>query len=134
MSTKKVESPRPNGRPTKYKPEYCEELIEYMAKGFSFEAFAGKIQTHKDTLYEWCKVHKDFSDAKSLGLSRALVFWEEIGIRGLWNEEGGPKLNTANYIFQLKNRFKWTDRVEVLGADDSESKPIVLKYNIPKNQ
>ena len=29
----------PVGRPTKYKPEYCEMLIEHMSEGLSFESF-----------------------------------------------------------------------------------------------
>ena len=118
------------GRPTTYKDEYCQGVIDFMAKGYSFEAFAGSIDTHKDTLYEWCKVHPKFSDAKRLGFAKAQIFWEEIGLRGMWTEEGGPKLNTGNYIFQMKNRFKWTDRVEVSGVDNSEIKPIVLAYKL----
>jgi hypothetical protein len=121
----------PFGRPTKYKPEYCQELIDFMGQGYSIEAFAGKIDTHKDTIYQWVKAHPDFADAKRLGFAKCQVFWEEIGLRGLWNEDGGPKLNTGNYIFQMKNRFKWTDRVEVSGVDDAEIKPIVLKYALP---
>jgi hypothetical protein len=120
------------GHPTTYKPEYCQALIDFMSKGYSFEAFAGNIDTHKDTLYQWCKVHPEFSDAKRLAFAKCQVFWEEIGLRGIWTEEGGPKLNTGNYIFQMKNRFKWTDRVEVSGSEDSEIKPIVLQYTIPK--
>jgi transposase len=114
------------GRPTTYKQEYCQAVIDFMAKGYSFEAFAGSIDTHKDTLYQWCKVHPAFSDAKRLGFAKAQIFWEEIGLRGMWTEEGGPKLNTGNYIFQMKNRFGWQDKVEITGGDND--RPLVLSY------
>lgn len=127
-----AKKPKKGGAPTTYKPEHCQALIDFMSKGYSFEAFAGSIDTHKDTLYQWCKVHPEFSDAKRLAFAKCQIFWEEIGLRGMWTEDGGPKLNTGNYIFQMKNRFKWTDRVEVSGTEDSEIKPIVLQYTIPK--
>lgn len=37
--------------------------MEFCAEGRFIEEFAHEIKVHKDTLYEWGKVHKDFSDA-----------------------------------------------------------------------
>lgn len=96
----------PAGRPTKYKPEYCEALIEHMLRGKSFEAFAGVLRVDHDTLYEWCKRHKEFSDTKKVGLAISRNFWEEMGIDGITI----PGFNTALWIFNMKNRFGWRDR------------------------
>lgn len=122
------------GRPTKYKPEFCSELIEFMAQGYSFEAFAGKIKVNQDTLHEWCKVHKEFSEAKKLGFAECRLFWEGISIKGVWNTTEGPNINVGMFVFNMKNRFKWTDRVEVSGSEDAETKPIVLKYSLAKSK
>lgn len=78
------------GRPTKYKPEYCKEIVDYFSiehsrivlreatnsKGETytkeyevanplplFKTFAGKIGVHIDTMLEWCKIHPDFSES-----------------------------------------------------------------------
>lgn len=55
----------PGGRPSEYRPEYCQAVIDCMAQGFSLTAFAGSIRVAKDTVYEWIKTHPQFSDAVS---------------------------------------------------------------------
>jgi len=34
------------------------------------------------------------------------------------------------WIFDLKNRFHWKDKVEVSGSSDEEAKPLILAYKI----
>ena len=48
------------GRPTDYKKEYCELLIEHMAAGFSFESFAGKLSSKLSIVLLY--LLKNFSD------------------------------------------------------------------------
>ena len=107
------------GRPSKYDPEYCMDLIDHMTKGLSFEAFAGLIGCCKDTLYEWVKVYPEFSDAKKIATQKSQLFWESIGIEGLWNIQGtkfksGKSLNASVWIFNMKNRFNWSDKQEII--------------------
>lgn len=98
------------GRPTKYDPLYCEALIEHMAKGLSYEAFAGSIKVAKQTLYDWEKAHPEFLDAKSIAIEQSRLFWEQAGVAGLINPYQGDTLNTSLWIFNMKNRFGWRDR------------------------
>lgn len=111
------ETKRGVGRPTDYDPTFCSALIEHMGKGASFEAFAGVLGVSKQSLYTWFGKYPDFMDAKKIGEAKSLLFWERIGIDGLWEETGkdasGMKLNTSNWIFQMKNRHKWKDRQDV---------------------
>lgn len=110
----------PEGRPSKYRPEYCSELIVHMAKGLSFESFAAVVAVNRDTLHEWCKVHEAFSDAKKEAFDKNLLFWENHGIEGLYSitdydeETGKPlkskTLNSTVWIFNMKNRHKWRDK------------------------
>ncbi len=78
------------GRPTKYRSEYCQQLINFFsvepttevkktmttAKGTiieepvqranklpTFERFAANLGVHVDTLIEWTRVHRAFSEA-----------------------------------------------------------------------
>lgn len=99
------------GRPTDYLPEYCEQVIDFMAGGFSFEAFAGKIGVSKQTLYEWTKVHPEFSDAKNIAFDKCRLWWESKAIEGIFNENGRT-FNSANFIYNMKCRFRdeWTER------------------------
>lgn len=109
------------GRPSKYKPEFCEMLIEHMGQGYSFESFAGIIEVNQDTLHEWTKTHDCFSEAKKIAFAKCQNFWESLGIKHIINksdsefcgDSGSSKsrsLNAAVWVFNMKNRFKWKDR------------------------
>lgn len=98
-------------RPTKYKPEYCKELIDFMSEGYSLEAFCGHIGIVKDTLYNWFKQHKDFSDAKKKALAKSLLWWEKQGIKAVSGEN--KDVNSTVWIFNMKNRHGWKDKQEV---------------------
>lgn len=104
------------GRPTDYKPEYCQMLIDHMAEGFSFESFAAVVKVNRDTLYNWVAIHPDFSDAKKAGFDESRLTWEKIGRDIAKKGEG----NATAFIFNMKNRFRedWNDKqtIEHQGA------------------
>ena len=114
------------GRPTKYQKKYCKMLIEHMAKGFSFESFAGLIEVHRDTLYEWCRVHQEFSDSKIIAAGKNQLFWESAGIEGMW-QDSNKKFNSTAWIFNMKNRFGWSDKKE----DEDTQKIHTVKIELP---
>lgn len=101
----------PRGQPTLYKPEYCEELISHMEKGLSFESFGAIANCCADTLYEWVKVHPEFSDARKTAIMKCRIFWEKIGMNGMAGKI--KNFQAAIWIFNMKNRFHWSDRQEI---------------------
>jgi hypothetical protein len=86
------------GRPTKYKPEYCELLIKHMAQGNSFESFAADCDCSFESLYEWARVHPDFSEAKKIGMTKLLKFDEQVARAG-----------TTGQLTRLSKTIKITD-------------------------
>lgn len=102
------------GRKTKYKPEFCDLLIDHMSRGLSYYAFAAEINVNRDTLYEWEKNYSDFKEAKSIGLTKSLLFWEKLGVDNILNVsesefQGGSSsrsLNAATWIYNMNNRFR----------------------------
>lgn len=109
------------GRPSKYKPEYCQKLIEHCSEGLSFESFAGLLKINIDSIHEWSKKHPEFSDAKRIASNISRLWWERQGIDGLWevteyDDRGKPlktkKLNSTVWVFNMKNRFGWRDVTE----------------------
>lgn len=48
------------GRPTKYTETLGEEIIRWMADGYSLTAAAGKIGVSRQTVYAWAKEKPDF--------------------------------------------------------------------------
>lgn len=99
------------GRPTLYKPEYCQMLIEHMARGGSFEGFAGTIRVSSEVLYDWIERHSEFLQAKKEGFAASRVFWEQT-----MADQATGKINGSStaLIFALKNRFPkdYRDRTE----------------------
>lgn len=99
------------GRPTKYHKKFCEQLVDHMKKGLSFESFAADCECHKETLYEWVNQHPEFSEAKKRGTAFSSKRWEEIGMAGMAGKIKG--FNAAVWIFNMKNRFHWRDKREL---------------------
>jgi len=79
-----------------------------MSEGFSFESFGAIARVCEDTLYEWAKVHPEFSEAKKMAYVMNRYKWEENGI--------ASDMNPTIWIFNMKNRFpkQWRDRQEVV--------------------
>lgn len=101
------EAARPVGRPSKYDPAYCDQLIEFMGLGFSLTAFAGEISVARSTINEWMGEHPEFSEATKIGQAKRTQRLEGTLLAG----ESGPKVTA--HIFALKNADPegWRDKV-----------------------
>jgi len=112
------------GQPSKYKPEYCEMLLKHMGQGLSYQSFAAIVDVDADTLYNWEKLHPEFSDTKKRAFSKCLLRWEQIGLTGtLGINTKDNKLgafNSTAWIFNMKNRFNWRDKHEHVGRDGEQ--------------
>ena len=119
-------------------------LIEHMREGNSFISFCARHSIPRRTAYNWLEKHPEFKEAKEIGDKEAQSWWEDLG-RTL-----ALKGNSAVYIFNMKNRFGWTDKrgldvgvtgqiehkatpsLKIDGFDDTE-KAIELKFNSKEN-
>lgn len=99
------------GRPTKYDPAMCEQVIECLAQGYSLSAAAGYIGISRQTLYQWTEENPEFSDAVRVGQAKAAIWWETAGKGVAIGEDGSAPM----IMFGLKNRVRddWADRREV---------------------
>lgn len=89
------------GRPTKYKPEYCDEVIVHMADGASLTSFAASIEVARSSLNEWMEAHPEFSDACARAKAKCAAWWEKQG-RAIATEGGGNG-SSALVMFGMKN-------------------------------
>lgn len=74
-----------------------------MKSGLSFESFGPRVGVYRATLYNWCKEHPEFLDAKNVGRDWSLLFWEQMGI-DLMTGKYGRNAQAAPFIFTVKNR------------------------------
>lgn len=97
------------GRPSEYRPEFCDVVISTMSAGYSKMAAAGEIGCCLNTLKSWMAEHPEFLTAVKLGEALRVKTLEE----GLLGAEIGPRVTAR--IFALKNAApdEWRDRQEV---------------------
>jgi transposase len=102
------------GRPSLYKPEYCEQIVAHMSDGSSATSFAASIGTCRDTISSWASERPEFSVALKKGKAACAAWWEKVS-RSNAMEGGG---NAALCIFGLKNMapHEWKEKIEVEGS------------------
>jgi hypothetical protein len=94
------------GRPTTYRPEYCQRAIEFMGEGYSVTALAGHLEMSKDAIYDWINLYPDFCHAINMGRAARVAALETK----LLTTSQGVGVTAA--IFALKNADpdEWQDR------------------------
>lgn len=121
----------PGGRPTKYRPEYCEDLVRFfdrpLTKTVTETIFLKGIPVEReievandfpylirwcqdkdisfDTLNEWTRVHPEFSEAFKRAKKLQEMFLVHNTLTGRFNS------NFASLV--AKNWLGWKDKVEI---------------------
>lgn len=83
------------GRPSKYKPEYCERMLEMAAEGCGMAEYAAEFGIDRATLFDWRDQHEEFSTA----LTRAKI------LEQAWFEREA-RLNMKNKDFNANLWFR----------------------------
>lgn len=112
---KKLEAKRPVGRPSLYRPEYCEQVIELGREGHSFTAIAALLDVDKATMLGWVSTHAEFSTALTRAKQLEQLWWEEVGRRSLFAD----KFQSVVWKTSMAARFRddYTERKEMTGAN-----------------
>jgi hypothetical protein len=104
------ETKHPGGRPTDYKPEYCEVVIRLMRKGASIAELARKFDCAITTIYEWIAKNDEFSYAIRKGVDLSRGWWEKNGRINLHEKS----FNHILWMMNMRNRFRaeWSEKQE----------------------
>lgn len=103
----------PGGRPTAYDPSHCETVIELGKAGKSLVQMAAHFDVTRETIYEWARVHPQFSDALSRAKTHSQDWWENAGQTGML----GGQFNNGVWNKVMSCRFR---------EDYSEPKNVIL--------
>lgn len=113
------------GRPTTYKPEYCELIIKHFDKEpftSSYDEASGKthrnaillptltnfarsIGVARSSIYEWAKEHPEFSDAIKIAQELQEEVLMQNGLFGAYDKTFA--------IFTAKNICGWKDKQDI---------------------
>jgi hypothetical protein len=122
------------GRKSKFKAEYCEQIISHMKNGNSFWSFGADVGVSMETLSNWTEMFPEFLEAKKIGEVHLLKYDENLGKAGIAGQltrlaatvtdtktgqvvkkfEGASFGQTA-WLFTMKNRYPalYRDKREV---------------------
>ena len=145
--------PAPRGRPSKYDSKYCQAIVRFFNKPAYREAevvhtnrkgetwshfedkanpppfvsaFSRKIKVNIDTIYEWAKVHPDFSEALRVATQLKEEHVVTCGFLGLSN----PNITAL----MLKTHHGYRDREpDVLDQSKHFHRTIIFKALAPTN-
>lgn len=114
---KKPEDLLQRGRPSSYKPEFCEIAIAMGQNGASKVDIADALDTTVKTVYNWMAQYPDFLRAMERAEQKAEVWWSEQGKKALWT----PGFNSSVWSRSMAARFpkSWRENksVELSGKD-----------------
>ena len=115
------------GRPTLYRREMGDRLVEAMAGGLTAEAAAARIGISARSLFYWQKEHAEFLQAIQEGCQRSQLWWEERALAMASGEAG----NTQIVMLGLRNRSRaatgWNNDTVKLEHTAPEGGPVEVK-------
>jgi len=107
----------PVGRPSKYKPEYCEMIVKLATEGKGWVSWALACGIDRTTMFDWAENHPDFSTALKEAKLREQEWWEEKGKSCM----EAKNFQSAVWRTSMQARFRedYTERKvqEVTGKD-----------------
>lgn len=101
------------GRPSEYREEYCDTVLECGKQGYSLLEMAFTVCRSYNTFLAWQDQYPEFMTSVKQAQRLSQAWWERKGREATFGEIEG--FNATSYIFQMKNRFRadWRDRHEV---------------------
>lgn len=110
IAAARTTAPNLGGRPSLYRPEYCQQAVDHMATGASIASFAGEIGVARRTITNWEREYPDFAEAVEIGKAKLAAWWEGQA-RNIATGGGGPGA-ASMCQFAMKNLAPedWKDR------------------------
>lgn len=116
------------GRPTDYRPEYCERVIQLGRDGKDKTQIAAELGISKKTLYNWIDANPEFLHAIEQSVTLHKAYWIDILQKQAMGTINGsaPALKyylnvTCNMVEKTKMEHSGTVAVTSLAAALSEA-------------
>jgi len=105
--------------PTRYRPEYCDDVVECLKDGHSLAAFAATIGVAHRSIYAWMAGHPEFDEAVKRAQAKSALWWEQRLLELVQDKRG----NAGVIIFGLRNRAReeWDEGKRPQTSDRGEA-------------
>lgn len=113
------ESPRKKrGQPTKYRPAYCQMVIDWGKEGKSIEWMCAELGVVYNTLAsKWPELFPDFADALEMSQLHALKWWEDKGQAGISTRDFNAQVYSRSMAARFPKKWRETKVNELTGKD-----------------
>ena len=113
------------GRPSEYREEYCERVIELGKEGMSVVEMAAEIGVHRETLEQnWPTAHEEFSEAFARARLLSQAWWERKGRESLTTPGFQASVWSRSMAARFPRDWRETRAHEHSGPEGS---PIAIK-------
>lgn len=92
------------GRPSEYKPEYCQRVINLASEGMSKTEIATNLGHVRQTLDDWMEQYPEFSDAMAQAKEICRSVWEMHGRKAIFGKD--KDFNHQGWYINMRNRFR----------------------------
>lgn len=122
----------PAGRPTKYKPEFCQIVLQVGEEGGWLCEMAEACDVHRNTMDVWSKNHPEFLEALTRAKQKAQAWFEKTGRAGLTAD----KFNAALWSKQMSARHpkEYTERRELSGPEGGDIPVSMIERRIVRKK
>ena len=115
--TEEAPKKRPVGRPSKYKPEYCERILEMAAEGAGMAEYAAEFGIDRTTLFDWRDSHEEFSTALTRAKILEQAWFEREARMNMRNKEFNSNLWYRSVLSRFRDDYAEKRITEVSGPD-----------------
>lgn len=104
-------------RPTEYQQEYCEQVVAYGKAGKSLTWMAAELGVSRECIYEWMRVHPEFSDAMTRARLESQRWWEDKGQDGMTMSGFNASIWSRSMAARFPDEWRESTKTEVTGAN-----------------
>lgn len=108
---------RPVGRPSKYKPEYCERVIALGKEGYSYAEIAADLEIDKASLYDWAAAHEEFSTALRAAKTFEQAWFEREARSNMKNRDFNANLWYRSAASRFRDDYTERKETQLTGAN-----------------
>jgi len=112
-----VKQKRPVGRPSKYLPEYCEQIIELGKQGKSIAQMASFFDVDKASIFRWSEEHEDFRTSLARARAHSQTWWEDKCQGNLADKNFNAQLWLKSVTARFKDDYTDQLKTEITGAN-----------------
>lgn len=105
------------GRPTKYRPEMCEQVLALGAEGKSKTEIAFELGVDRGTLDDWAVAHPDFRHAITRAKQAEQAWWERQGRTNLTTQIFQASMWSRSMAARFPDDWRETSRQEQTGPN-----------------